>query len=57
MSLSELLEKFNELSVIRFGEPMSDEEMESLSGKAGRATNELDCARNVWDLDRKMEIV
>ena len=50
----ELLEKFNELSA-RFGEPMSDEEMESLLEKQGELQNELD-ARNVWDLDRKMEI-
>ena len=34
---------------------MSDEEMESLLEKQGELQNELD-ARNVWDLNRKMEI-
>ena len=50
----ELLEKFNELSA-RFGEPMSDAEMDSLLEEQGKLQNELD-AKNVWDLDRKMEI-
>ena len=50
----ELLNKFNELSA-RFGEPMSDAEMESLLEEQGELQNQLD-ANNVWDLDRKMEI-
>ena len=49
-----MLEKFNELSA-RFGEPMSDAEMDSLLEEQGKLQNELD-AKNVWDLDRKMEI-
>ena len=50
----ELLEKFNKISA-RFGDPMTDDEMESLLEEQGRLQNELD-AQNVWDLDRKMEI-
>ena len=50
----ELLEKFNKISA-RFGDPMTDDEMESLLEEQGKLQNELD-AQNVWDLDRKMEI-
>ncbi len=50
----ELLEKFNKISA-RFGDPMTDDEMESLLEEQGRLQNELD-AQNVWDLDRNMEL-
>jgi len=49
-----LLDKFNEISM-KFGEPMSDEEMNKLIEKQGKLQEKIDAA-GAWDLDRKLEI-
>ncbi|MCR4348139.1 MAG: energy-dependent translational throttle protein EttA [Sulfuricaulis sp.] len=49
-----LLDKFNEISM-KFGEPMSDEEMNKLMEKQAKLQEKIDAA-GAWDLDRKLEI-
>src|SRR6185295_19870419 len=49
-----LLEKFDEINA-RFGEPMSDEEMEKLMAEQGRVQDTID-AVNAWEIDRTLEI-
>jgi len=49
-----LLDKFNEISM-KFGEPMSDEEMNKLIEQQGKLQEKIDAA-GAWDLDRKLEI-
>jgi sulfate-transporting ATPase len=50
----DLLTQFEEISM-KFAEPMSDEEMESLIKKQSRLQDRID-ASNAWDLDRRVEI-
>jgi len=49
-----LLTKFDEINA-RFGEPMSDDEMEKLMAEQGRVQDAID-AVNAWELDRTLEI-
>jgi energy-dependent translational throttle protein EttA len=49
-----LLDQFNEISM-KFGEPMSDDEMNRLIEKQGKLQEKIDAA-GAWDLDRKLEI-
>jgi sulfate-transporting ATPase len=49
-----LLDKFNEISM-KFGEPMSDDEMNALIEEQARVQTEIDAA-GAWELDRKLEI-
>jgi len=49
-----LLDKFNEISM-KFGEPMSDDEMNRLIEEQGKLQEKIDAA-GAWDLDRKLEI-
>ncbi|MGK2962222.1 MAG: ATP-binding cassette domain-containing protein, partial [Gemmatimonadaceae bacterium] len=49
-----LLKQFEDISM-KFAEPMSDDEMEKLLAKQGRVQEQID-ARNLWELDRKIEI-
>ncbi|MBI3545863.1 MAG: energy-dependent translational throttle protein EttA [Gammaproteobacteria bacterium] len=49
-----LLDQFNEISM-KFGDPMSDEEMNKLIEKQGKLQEKIDAA-GAWDLERKLEI-
>jgi len=49
-----LLTKFDEINA-RFGEPMSDEEMDKLMAEQGRVQDAIDAA-NAWEIDRTLEI-
>ncbi len=49
-----LLDKFNEISM-KFGEPMSDGEMNKLIEAQGKLQEKIDAA-GAWDLERKLEI-
>ena len=49
-----LLDKFNEISM-KFGEPMSDDEMNKLMDEQGKLQEKIDTA-GAWELDRKLEI-
>jgi len=49
-----LLDKFNEISM-KFGEPMSDDEMNKLIERQGKLQEKIDAA-GAWDLDRKLDI-
>ncbi len=49
-----LLDKFNEIS-LKFGEPMSDDEMNALIEEQAKVQTEID-AVGAWDLERKLEI-
>ena len=49
-----LLDKFNEVSM-KFGEPMSDAEMNKLIEEQGKLQEKIDAA-GAWDLERKLEI-
>jgi len=49
-----LLDEFNEISM-KFGEEMSDEEMNKLMEKQGKLQEQIDAA-GAWELDRKLEI-
>ncbi|KTC68032.1 ABC transporter, ABC binding protein [Legionella birminghamensis] len=53
-SIKEKLTQFDEISM-RFAEPMSDEEMNSLLEKQGELQNEIEACGG-WDLDRKLDI-
>ncbi|MFL6651009.1 MAG: energy-dependent translational throttle protein EttA [Sulfurifustaceae bacterium] len=50
----QLLDEFNEISM-KFGEPMSDTEMEKLLEKQARLQEKIDAA-GAWELERKLEI-
>ncbi|MFC4272486.1 energy-dependent translational throttle protein EttA [Sneathiella chungangensis] len=49
-----LLDKFNEVSA-RFGEDLTDDEMNDLIAEQGELQEQID-AQNLWDLDREVEI-
>ena len=49
-----LLERFNEISM-QFGEPMSDDEMNSLLEEQGKLQDAID-TKGGWELDRKLAI-
>ncbi|MFK8030763.1 MAG: energy-dependent translational throttle protein EttA [Gammaproteobacteria bacterium] len=49
-----LLKKFEEIS-LKFGEPMSDQEMEDLMAEQGKLQDAID-ACNGWELERKLDI-
>jgi sulfate-transporting ATPase len=49
-----LLDEFNEISM-KFGEEMSDDEMNKLMEKQGKLQEKIDAA-GAWELDRKLEI-
>jgi len=49
-----LLDKFNEISG-RFGEDMTDDEMNELIAEQGELQEQID-AQNLWDLEREVEI-
>ena len=49
-----LLTKFDEINA-RFGEPMSDDEMDKLMAEQGRVQDAIDAA-NAWEIDRTLEI-
>ncbi len=49
-----LLDKFNEISM-KFGEPMSDDEMNALIEKQAKLQEKIDAA-GAWELERKLEI-
>ena len=49
-----LLERFNTIS-LRFGEPLSDDEMNALIEEQAAVQSEID-AVGAWDLERKLEI-
>ncbi|MDA8389316.1 MAG: energy-dependent translational throttle protein EttA [Gammaproteobacteria bacterium] len=49
-----LLERFNAISM-RFGEPMTDDEMAALIDEQAKVQAEIDAA-GAWDLDRRLEI-
>jgi energy-dependent translational throttle protein EttA len=49
-----LLTRFDEINA-KFGEPMSDEEMDKLMAEQGRVQDAIDAA-NAWEIDRTLEI-
>jgi ATP-binding cassette ChvD family protein len=49
-----LLDRFNDISM-RFSEPMSDEEMNTLLEEQGKLQDAID-ATGAWELDRKLDI-
>ncbi|HYU30852.1 MAG TPA: energy-dependent translational throttle protein EttA [Thermoanaerobaculia bacterium] len=49
-----LLTRFDEINA-RFGEPMTDEEMDKLMAEQGRVQDAIDAA-NAWEIDRTLEI-
>ena len=49
-----LLDKFNDISM-KFGEPMSDDEMNKLLEQQAKLQEQIDAA-GAWELDRKLEI-
>jgi sulfate-transporting ATPase len=49
-----LLTRFDEINA-KFGEPMTDEEMEKLMAEQGRVQDAIDAA-NAWEIDRTLEI-
>lgn len=49
-----LLERFNEISM-QFGEPMSDDDMNSLLEEQGKLQDAID-TKGGWELDRKLDI-
>jgi len=53
-STRDLLKEFDEISM-KFGEPMSDAEMEKLLERQSRLQEKID-AENAWELDRRLEI-
>ncbi|MCW8409982.1 energy-dependent translational throttle protein EttA [Legionella sp. PATHC035] len=52
--MKEKLARFDEISM-RFAEPMSDEEMNTLLAEQGELQNEIE-AGGGWDLDRKLDV-
>ncbi|HYN22173.1 MAG TPA: energy-dependent translational throttle protein EttA [Thermoanaerobaculia bacterium] len=49
-----LLNKYDEINA-RFGEPMSDDEMDKLMAEQGRVQDQIE-AVNAWEIDRTLEI-
>jgi ATP-binding cassette ChvD family protein len=49
-----LLDRFDEINA-KFGDPMSDEEMEKLMAEQGRVQDRID-AVNAWEIDRTLEV-
>ncbi|MEW6353569.1 MAG: energy-dependent translational throttle protein EttA [Pseudomonadota bacterium] len=49
-----LVDRFNDISM-RFGEPLSDDEMNALLEEQGKLQDAIDAA-GAWELDRKLEI-
>ncbi|HEX6861728.1 MAG TPA: energy-dependent translational throttle protein EttA [Thermoanaerobaculia bacterium] len=49
-----LLDRFDEINA-RFGEPMSDDEMDKLMAEQARVQDKID-AVNAWEIDRTLEI-
>ncbi|HNP36309.1 MAG TPA: energy-dependent translational throttle protein EttA [Woeseiaceae bacterium] len=49
-----LVDRFNEISM-KFAEPMSDDEMNTLLEEQGKLQDEIEAA-GAWELDRKLEI-
>ena len=49
-----LLDKYDEINA-RFGEPMSDDEMDKLMAEQGRVQDQID-AVNAWEIDRTLEV-
>ena len=49
-----LLDKFNDISA-KFGEPMSDDEMNALMEQQAKVQEQIEAA-GAWELDRKLEI-
>ncbi len=49
-----LLTRFDEINA-KFGEPMTDEEMDKLMAEQGRVQDAIDAA-NAWEIDRTLEI-
>jgi len=49
-----LLHKFDEINA-KFGDPMSDDEMDKLMAEQARVQDQIEAA-NAWDLDRTLEI-
>jgi energy-dependent translational throttle protein EttA len=49
-----LLQKFDDINA-RFGEPMTDDEMDKLMAEQGRVQDQID-AVNAWEIDRTLEI-
>ncbi|MFY9826155.1 MAG: energy-dependent translational throttle protein EttA [Thermoanaerobaculia bacterium] len=49
-----LLHKFDEINA-KFGEPLSDDEMDKLMAEQARVQDQIEAA-NAWDLDRTLEI-
>ncbi len=52
--IKDLVDKFNEVSM-RFGEEMTDDEMNALLAEQAELQEQIDAA-DAWDLDRKVEI-
>ncbi|HBC58044.1 MAG TPA: energy-dependent translational throttle protein EttA [Gammaproteobacteria bacterium] len=50
----QLLDRFNEVSM-KFGEPLSDDEMNALMEEQAQLQDAID-SKNAWDLDRTLEI-
>ncbi|MCD6045123.1 MAG: transporter ATP-binding protein [Gammaproteobacteria bacterium] len=50
----QLLQQFNDIS-LRFGEPLSDDEMNTLLEEQGNLQNKID-AVNGWDIERTLEL-
>ncbi len=53
-AIKKLVDEFNELSM-KFAEPMSDDEMNTLLEKQAKLQDAIDSA-NAWELDRKLDI-
>ncbi len=49
-----LLDKYDEINA-RFGEPMSDDEMDKLMAEQGRVQDQIE-AVNAWEIDRTLEV-
>jgi ATP-binding cassette ChvD family protein len=54
VEMKDKLARFDDISM-RFAEPMSDDEMNTLLGEQGELQNEIE-AGGGWDLDRRLEI-
>jgi len=52
--IKQLLNRYEEVNM-KFGEPMSDAEMDALMNEQGDLQNQIDTV-GAWDLDRKLEI-
>lgn len=50
----DLLQKFNDIN-LKFAEPMSDDEMQSLLDEQAKVQSEIDTAE-AWEIERKLEI-